>query len=783
VPDPGNEFERLVADFSRRIWSPEAITVNRKIDGRELDILVQSGNEVVFIECTIERGKKKAQGDISKIRDFRKALLGDATHKVVSGFFVTQHDPSPEVHEVAKENGSWIEACSFPGFINKHNCSTSYILERPKSQFGSVRNPADDSPKLARNQYIEVPLRPVGSGKTLSVDKIVEDIVAKKQAVRIVLTGDFGIGKSMTFRELYFRLAEAYARGESYRFPMYINLKDGSFDEHDDAIDLIERHAKWVGLRAQRDKLVHAWRSDCCTIFLDGFDEVARSGFERLTTSSKNLRFASGHIVRQLVRQTDKNTSIFISGRESYFADFGEMRECLAADKFSHVSLHDLDETEVRRLYRKILPTGDPIVFGWLPQRPLLLSYLYFAFGEELRNVHENSSDISPGGAWHTLLDRLCARETEVARNAAPTQVRRLLDRVALYGRTNMAEPDRVTGLQLTQAYAEVFEMAPEPSVQQVLMRLPGLSTGGVTEDRGFIDDNFFEAAQAGTLVELIEALGTREARVLRSDRIKPIVELFRKTRAVITSLCAQVAVAALRQRNQLGVLGIALLEALANLDLAEGNTVGDLLMCALEQPQVGFRPELSAVNVKSAYFTQLEITKEAIGNNAISFRDCVIDRLELDVDESCLNQIQFEGTHVGRLTCSDELAQWLGKLGLTKEVDQIVSFDSTNSDILALHVSKNFKAVKIILRKLFREQRTAGRIKRTFFRGTGTLKRDILNRALLTLAKHKLIYVVGTPELDSSVWHANRAHSKRANALIDLGTTNDAVLSELELI
>jgi len=154
MTEAGTDFERLVADFCGRVWNPDHIKINRKIEGRELDIQIESDDELILIECTTERGKKKAEGDISKIRELRKVILGDAVHKTVRGYFITQHDPSPDVHKVAEENGLWIEACSFPAFINKHNCSTTYILERPKSQFGSVRNPADDTVKLTRNQYI-----------------------------------------------------------------------------------------------------------------------------------------------------------------------------------------------------------------------------------------------------------------------------------------------------------------------------------------------------------------------------------------------------------------------------------------------------------------------------------------------------------------------------------------------------------------------------------------------------------------------------------------------------
>lgn len=781
MAEPGTHFERLVVDFCKRTWDPTLVKENRSVEGREVDVLIESPTDVVIIECTIERGKKKAEYDISKIREVRKSLVGDATHKSVRGYFVTQHDPSPDVHQVAETHGSWIEACSFPAFVNKHNASSTYLAERRKRPFGSVRNPADDSADLDRNQYVSVPFRLVGSEKEISLDRIISDI-ENKPKTRLALTGDFGIGKSMTFRELFFRLAEHYWDGSIYRFPMYINLKDGHFEKEDDAVDLIERHAKWVGLRDQRDKLVHAWASDCCIIFLDGFDEVARSGFNRLTTSSKQLRFSSGHIVRALVKSSPANTPILISGRESYFASFAEMRECLAADGFDHVSLHDLNEQEVKQLYRKINPSGKgPVIFGWLPQRPLLLSYLYFKYGEEMRKTHAAKPGVPPGEGWHTLLDRLSARETEVAVDAPPSQIRRLVERVALYARTNVSEPGRVTSLQVAQAYREVAEMEPEASVQQVLMRLPGLSPGGTGEDRGFIDTNFFEAAQAGPLVELIEALGTRDKKVARSDRVKPLVELTRRTNCVISSLSAQVAVAALRHREKLGVLGIALQEAAGHEELKVGNTVGDIFMCALEQPEVGFRKDLGSLQFVGAYFTELEVTDEAIQYARLAFQDCIIDRLELDLPAAELERLRFASTRIGHLSCSSEVADCLNLLGLKESIDHLTLFDATNVDILELQIPKHVKAVRIILRKTFRAQ-SSGRLKSSFFRGIKPLKKELIERCLAKLHEHELLYVVGNPNSASSVWYPNRAHLKRVSILMDATARvpGDTIIAEL---
>jgi hypothetical protein len=704
MPEPGSLFEKLVSDFCKRTWDPSLVGENRSVENREVDIVVETTTELIIIECTIDRTKRKADNDITKIRETRRALVGDAPQKSVRGFFITQHDPSPDVHKIAAENGSWIEACSFPSFVNKYNSSSTYVIERKKRPFGSVRHPGNESIDAPRNQYVSVPFRAVGSVLELSIDNIVNKIL-NNENIRLVITGDFGIGKSMTLRELFYRLSEKYLDGQTYRFPMYINLKDGLFDDNDDAVDLIERHAKWVGMRDQRDKLVHAWASDCCIIFLDGFDEIARSGFARLTKSN-TLRWSSAHIVREIAKNSSPNTPILISGRESYFATFAEMRKCLSAEKFSHVSLHDLDEAEVIQLYRNILPAGsNPIIFGWLPQRPLLLSYLYFTFGEKLREVHEASSGVGPGEGWNVLLTRLCERETDVAKGATPDQIRRVIERIALFARTNLSEPGRVSSLQVAQAYRDVFEMEPEISVQQVLMRLPGLSSGSTAEDRGFIDTNFFDAAQAGTLVEIIEALGTRNPNSLQTEGVQPILELLQKTRSVVTSLCAQIVVAALKQRETLGLLGIALHHAVINRDSSKGNMLGDVFMCALEQPAIGFREELNDVEFVGAYFPELELN-DAIGQALrITFEHCIIDRLEIDLDATRLRRIAFNDTQIGHLSAPRELADELEHIGLGTGVENVEWFDSTNADIFAMNVPRHFKVLKIVLRQLFQRQ------------------------------------------------------------------------------
>ncbi|MEZ0018038.1 NACHT domain-containing protein [Sinorhizobium fredii] len=776
----GTDFERLVADFCKRNWNSDEVQTNRSVDGREMDVIIDTKSELVLIECTTERTKKKAEQDIGKIRSARRSLLGDL-QKQVSGYFVTQGEPTPEIHQVAADNGSWIEACSFPSFINRFNCSSRYLLERRKRPFGSVRHPADDSIHLARNQYVQVPFRNIDTKTETSLESIVEEIKQKKRT-RFVVTGDFGVGKSMTYRELFFRLSEQYEAGETYRFPIYINLNDAAFDENDDVVDLLERHAKWVGLRADRDKLVHAWTSDCCILILDGFDELIRAGFTRLTTSSRDIRYASAHIIRSAITESPKNTPIFLSGRQSYFSSFEEMRQCLGARDFAHVSLQDLHESEVKALFRKINPKiNDPVLMEWLPQRPLLLAYIYFELGPTISADEELLTPLSPGNGWNILLDRLCARETNVAKGAEPGQIRRLLERIALFARTNISDPGRITSLHVADAYRDVMLMEPDISVQQVLMRFPGLTTGHANEERSFIDNTIFEAAQAGTLVEAIIALASKSEAFLRSDPVVRLLGPFSKTRSSISPLTAQVVVSSLRKENRLGLLSIAIAEVMDDKALAKGNLLADLLICASLDPNVLLRKEVKKLKITAAVVQELEITPELVADHYLEFEDCIFDVLEISVDSDLVEKVEFRRCRVKELSCSHDASKCLASIGLQEqEIESKKILDGTNSDILTMAIPDAFKVLKIVLRKLF-YQAGSGRKKSAFYRGMGGIDPDLIQNCLSTLQRHGLVYVVGTPQSDASVWHPNRLHSKRASFLVDtISIPDDAVLKEL---
>jgi hypothetical protein len=76
-------------------------------------------------------------------------------------------------------------------------------------------------------------------------------------------------------------------------------------------------------------------------------------------------------------------------------------------------------------------------------------------------------------------------------------------------------------------------------------------------------------------------------------------------------------------ERGELGLLGVALKHALSIAETNDGNILGDLFMCTLERPDIGFGSKVKSIAFRSAVFPELEVTSEAVGQRQIILEDC----------------------------------------------------------------------------------------------------------------------------------------------------------------
>jgi len=187
-----------------------------------------------------------------------------------------------------------------------------------------------------------------------------------------LLVGDFGAGKSMTMRHVYYALVARYLSGQTTKFPVYLNLRD-HFGQRNPSEALL-RHGEEIGF-ALPNQLVAAWKAGHCHIFLDGFDELSSSRLVRGVGGLKKARREAMRLVNAFTSSHPKDTSILIIGRQHYFDSMDELESALGLPSdFVHLTLNEFTQQQVETFLKK--KGFRENVPNWLPSRPLLLGYL-----------------------------------------------------------------------------------------------------------------------------------------------------------------------------------------------------------------------------------------------------------------------------------------------------------------------------------------------------------------------------------------------------------------------
>lgn len=267
----------------------------------------------------------------------------------------------------------------------------------------------------------------------------------------------------------------------------------------------------------------------------------------------------------------------------------------------------------------------------------------------------------------------------------------------------------------------------------------------------------------------------------MRSDGIQKLMRLFCKTRNAITALTAELVIATLKQQERVGLLSVALQQAMLNEQSAVGNLPADLLICGSLQPDRLLRKEVKAIALRGASIPHLEITAELTGGRKLTFEDCIFDELDLSFNSDSIGSVSFHRCRVQRLSCAQDVANCIRDVGLEPgDVEETSVIDATNADIMEMSIPAQLKVLKIILRKLF-QQKGSGRRRGAFYRGIHGIDPDIVDRCLTALLKSGIAYVVGAQHSDDAVWHPNRAHARRVAFLVDtLSIPDDAVVQEI---
>ena len=367
------EFEQEVRRLARLRWPQAATGGAEMIAGRERDGVFLTEDCVHLIECTCSRAKDKARGDMKKLFGLYKKYRSSHPYQAGKCWFITLHEPTADQRQCRKaikgapEN--LFNVMSLSQFQASLVDTRSYLQLRAKHKFGSVYDPRTEN-ATADVEYIKVRLRVEGEPEAKTLENIASRLL---DGQCFTFLGEFGVGKSMTLREVFRLLAEKHCHNRTFKFPIYINLREHQGQK--EPAEILERHARNIGF-AFPAQLVRAWKAGYAVLLLDGFDEVASVGLQGAWRRLRDARNASVAGIRKLVTEGPPACGIAVAGREHFFDSDSERRRAIGqGGRWHDVRLDEFGEEQIKAL---MLQYGiDTHVPEWFPTRPLLLSTLF----------------------------------------------------------------------------------------------------------------------------------------------------------------------------------------------------------------------------------------------------------------------------------------------------------------------------------------------------------------------------------------------------------------------
>lgn len=770
-------FETEVRRVAEAVWGlepgackPEFYSSNRVIT--ELDGIAKLPREMHLIMVTTSRKLDKCKSDVKK-------LLAAANHEKRHGLFInlwliTKDALNAEHIRYAADRG--VQVLTFNQFRDKFFNGADYIQKRRVGSFGSARNLRDGTITLAEDEYVSLPMQLTeyinpnkADGPSKSV--AIADIVGLLNAGRvIVMVGPFGAGKSLTTREVFFKLIKEYFKDRLPIVPIALNLREHWGLEYAD--EILTRHARNIGF-TPKENLTIAWRAGFVALLVDGFDEVASQGVATVTDVKfmRETRYRALQGVRDLLSQAPSGVGILVCGRNNYFDSLAEVVHALGISgrRFGLIELDEFTESQAEEfLKRHGISTPLP---DWLPRKPLMLGYL------ANRNLLTEIVNINPyqgfGYVWDEFLSVICEREAAHERAAMEAAtLRRVLERLAIYVRSTYSGTGPLTERELAEAYRLETGQSPQEGVLMQLQRLPGLTERGQDPGtRSFVDEELLYALQGSAIAGLV--LGQTkdlERRIWGNHRQAQRQSLEGDGRMVPSALnhlhSKSVAMAAYLLVRKTGADHNTVLATLHTLE--KGQLAADVVGIAIEMAREEGAIDCHGVVLEYIDFGGLDLDDMVV--KGLVFRGCILEEV-----------VVGQGTQESSVRIEDDciIKKVYGVAssgGLPKHIFgracEIMEFDElpTNNAVLASsNLEPPMKALITVLNKLYRQAGSGRRL--------GALKRGIPQGPVLD-AVDEIIDILLAEQV-VTISGSNIVHPIRRQTSRILGILNAPVLSE----
>lgn len=749
-------FENDVRRIARSLWPQDQFSGAAIVQGRERDGIFETQECVHILECTISRRKDKAIEDIKKIFTLIETHRKKKTHKAIKGWFVTLEEPTADQRSVATAYKSLINILSFSQFQSLLIDANLYLSLRKRHKFGSIYNP-NTGDSAADLKYIPIDLIPQDHIGMWKIESIVQAVI---QGKRFVLLGDYGVGKSMSLREIFFKLEERHCEKKHCRCPIYINLRE--HHGQNNPAEILERHARNIGF-PQHSNLVRAWKAGHTILLIDGFDEVSSLGLQGAWQKLKEARYRSMTGVRQLINESPEGTGICIAGRNSFFDTDAERKEALGLTiSFIELILHEFNESQMEEFLESIGYKGS--VPAWLPSRPLLLSTL---FSRGTRNPLQVKDELfsadNPSEGWHVLLNELCNREARIEAGISGTTIRKILESLATIARATTGKIGPMTPQIITQAFEEVVGYFPNDEALVVLQRLPGLGRAplGDATSRVFIDSDLADAASAGDVIEFIHEPFTSKV-IERLRNVKNCLGNIGRGLAAVSlksHLSAGHFKAAIQRLEKEGIQGAALADVILINSETSFNFSNSVYIYDADVGNLEINdrfPSWKNVSFDQCIFTNVEISQDIGAEILPIFKECLIHELEGRLSEKDLPTEKF-------INCSIE-----------HFADKITTIDA----IMKSQFSLRKRVLLTILKKLF-VQSLSGRKEIALYRGLDQAAKDLVQPILKVLQSYKIIAL--SPGRGDKRWMPMKRQYSRVLKILNSPSNEDSLILEIE--
>jgi hypothetical protein len=393
----------------------------------------------------------------------------------------------------AAGNGVNIDVMSVGKFLRFFFPFPDYKEGRLRRPFGSSINPitgADDN-----SAYIPVSYHIEKDSKDISVTDIADYI---KKGKRIILTGEYGSGKSRCLKELFNILAKQAETTHTY--PIAIDLRDTWGLRR--AVEIIRRHFDDLGLDKGASSINKAFGSDNFCYLLDGFDEVGSQAWSDDEIKLRSIRNQSLVGLRDLISKS--TAGIIICGREHYFNNNDEMFEALGLDSDSTIVIRSKAEFTDEEMEQFLGAISDNLILPeWLPKRPLICQVIANLDEEELKSIFFKSKE-GDVEFWHVFIDTLCKRDAKINPAIEAIALQQVLVRLARYTRAKSSNVGPLSLNEIQRAFEEVVGQAPVDQAA-MLQRLPGLGrVEAESNDRQFVDVYILDGLRALDLAQCV---------------------------------------------------------------------------------------------------------------------------------------------------------------------------------------------------------------------------------------------------------------------------------------